>query len=71
VEASVDMNFLKFFLFLRLKSTKHPNTYTLSKALTEDVVFSYREKFSIVIIRPSLVWGALKEPLEGFVEGNC
>jgi alcohol-forming fatty acyl-CoA reductase len=63
------MNFKEFFS--RLKSTKHHNTYTLSKALAEDVVYSYREKFPIVIIRPSFVWGAMKEPLEGFVEGNC
>jgi alcohol-forming fatty acyl-CoA reductase len=58
-----------FIFFSRLKSTKHHNTYTLSKALAEDVVHSYRGKLPIVIIRPSLVWGAFQEPFEGFVEG--
>lgn len=61
--------FSSFLLFFRLQSTKHRNTYTLTKALAEDIVYSYREKFPIVIIRPSLVWGSVKEPLEGFVEG--
>ena len=53
----------------RFEVTKHHNTYTLSKALAEDVVCSYCEILPIVIIRPSLVWGAVKEPCSGFVEG--
>lgn len=53
----------------RLKTTKHPNSYTLSKALAEEVVYSFHKKLPIVIIRPSKVWYAIKEPFEGFIEG--
>jgi alcohol-forming fatty acyl-CoA reductase len=52
-----------------LGQTKHPNTYTLSKALAEDVVNHYKDAFPTVIIRPSQVWSSSKEPFEGFVEG--
>jgi alcohol-forming fatty acyl-CoA reductase len=52
-----------------LKSTKHPNTYTLSKALAEDVVHSFHQKLPIVIVRPSSVWYAVDEPFKGFIEG--
>lgn len=57
------------FDFQSLNNTKHPNTYTLSKALAEDIVYSYRTKFPIVIIRPSSVWYAMEEPFKGFIEG--
>ena len=50
-------------------STKHPNTYTLSKALSEDIIYSYHKKLPIVIIRPSQVWYSIEEPFPGFVEG--
>jgi nucleoside-diphosphate-sugar epimerase len=53
----------------RLSSTKHPNTYTLSKALTEELLFLFRKKFPIVIVRPSLIYNSLNEPFEGYVEG--
>lgn len=48
---------------------KLPNTYAYTKGLTEDLVHSFRSKFSIVIARPSIVTAAWKEPLPGFVEG--
>lgn len=57
------------FLFLRL-SIGFPNTYTLSKALTEDILMTYREKFPIVIIRPSMIFAAKDEPINGYVEGS-
>lgn len=59
----------KSFCFRRINHTKHPNTYTLSKALAEDIVHSFHKKFPIVIIRPSLVWYAINEPIKGFIEG--
>lgn len=48
---------------------KLPNTYAYTKGLTEDLVHSFRNKFSIVIARPSIVTASWKEPLPGFVEG--
>lgn len=53
-----------------MKSTSHPNTYTLSKALAEEVAYSYRSKVPIVVIRPSLIWFADKEPFAGYVSGR-
>lgn len=32
----------------------HPNTYTLTKALAEQVVKTYSERFKCVIVRPSI-----------------
>jgi alcohol-forming fatty acyl-CoA reductase len=52
-----------------LQHSKHPNTYTLSKALGEDVVHHYKDTFPVVVIRPSQVWSSVSEPFEGFVEG--
>lgn len=46
-----------------------PNTYALTKGLTEDLVHSYSEKFQIVIVRPSIVTAAWKTPYPGWIEG--
>ncbi|CAB3257568.1 unnamed protein product [Arctia plantaginis] len=45
-----------------------PNTYSYTKAITEDLVCEYSEKFPIAIARPSIVTAALKEPLVGWVD---
>jgi alcohol-forming fatty acyl-CoA reductase len=47
-----------------------PNTYALSKLFAEDLVYSYREKFPIVISRPSIVISAWEEPYRGWVESK-
>lgn len=47
-----------------------PNTYALTKSLTEDLVHSYANKIPIAICRPSIVTAAWKEPYEGWVEGT-
>lgn len=41
----------------------------MSKAVAEEIVHSFRETVPIVILRPSLVWFSLSEPLPGYVEG--
>ena len=46
-----------------------PNTYALTKGLTEDLVHSYSEKFPIAIARPSIVTAAWKSPFPGWIEG--
>ncbi|CAO1407990.1 unnamed protein product [Diamesa serratosioi] len=46
-----------------------PNTYAFSKGLSEDLVHSYKDKFSIVIARPTIVTAAWKEPFDGWIEG--
>jgi alcohol-forming fatty acyl-CoA reductase len=46
-----------------------PNTYALTKGLTEDLVHSYSRKFPIAIARPSIVTAAWKLPYPGWIEG--
>lgn len=46
-----------------------PNTYALTKGLTEHLVHSYASKFPIVIARPSIVTAAWKTPFPGWIEG--
>lgn len=33
------------------------------------MLYTFREKLPIVIIRPSLVWGSVNEPVKGYIEG--
>jgi fatty acyl-CoA reductase len=46
----------------------HPNTYTLTKSLAEQVVQHYSQYYPAVILRPSLVVPTYKEPLEGWTD---
>lgn len=46
-----------------------PNTYVYSKALSEDIVHSFKDTFPIAICRPAIVSAAYSEPMEGWVEG--
>uniref|UniRef100_A0A6G1SGE9 Fatty acyl-CoA reductase n=1 Tax=Aceria tosichella TaxID=561515 RepID=A0A6G1SGE9_9ACAR len=45
-----------------------PNTYTYTKAMAENVVDQYAGRMNVVIVRPSIVMSALKEPCEGWVD---
>ncbi|XP_073998703.1 fatty acyl-CoA reductase 1-like [Rhodnius prolixus] len=47
---------------------KHPNTYTLCKSLAEMVINDYKENLPIVIYRPSVVVGSVKEPEPGWLD---
>lgn len=55
----------------------HPNTYTLTKSMAEQVVAGYGQSLPISIVRPSIVTAALEEPYPGWVDnvygitGNC
>lgn len=46
----------------------HPNTYTYSKRLTEILVRDHFPEIPCVIVRPSIVTPALREPLPGWVD---
>nr|AWJ25018.1 fatty acyl-CoA reductase [Nilaparvata lugens] len=46
----------------------HPNTYTFSKALAEQVMVDYSTKIPVVIVRPSVVINSMHEPLVGWLE---
>ena len=47
---------------------KHPNTYTLTKHMAEQIVNDYKEKLPICIVRPSIVTAAINEPYFGWVD---
>ncbi|XP_046616980.1 putative fatty acyl-CoA reductase CG5065 isoform X1 [Neodiprion virginianus] len=46
----------------------HPNTYTFTKALAEDIVAKHSTVLPIVIVRPSIVAASWKEPRPGWVD---
>lgn len=56
------------FSLKRFLKRGHPNTYTLTKSFAEDLVHSYRDKFKITIVRPSIILGAISEPFPGWIE---
>ncbi|XP_050536687.1 fatty acyl-CoA reductase wat-like [Daktulosphaira vitifoliae] len=45
-----------------------PNTYTFTKAITENLVLNYSKTIPIGIFRPSIVGSSYKEPLPGYLE---
>ena len=47
---------------------QRPNTYTFTKAITEQLVKEERGELPISIVRPSIVVGARSEPLPGWVD---
>ncbi|CAH0712910.1 unnamed protein product, partial [Brenthis ino] len=48
--------------------SSEPNTYSYTKAITEDLVAEYSSKYPIAIGRPSIVTAAWKEPAPGWVD---
>ncbi|XP_065159367.1 putative fatty acyl-CoA reductase CG5065 [Atheta coriaria] len=52
----------------KLVVTKHPNTYTFTKAMAESIVQEYAGKLPTAIVRPSIVTNAWKEPFEGWID---
>jgi alcohol-forming fatty acyl-CoA reductase len=47
----------------------HPNTYTFTKNLAEQIVSSNSTSFPVAIVRPSIISASLKEPCPGWL-GN-
>ncbi|XP_052565321.1 putative fatty acyl-CoA reductase CG5065 isoform X2 [Culex pipiens pallens] len=47
-----------------------PDTYSYTKALTEDLVNGLRDRLPIAIARPTIVTAAWKEPVPGWIEGT-
>ena len=47
---------------------KHPNTYTFTKALAEKYLIENCAQIPIIIVRPSIVVAAWKEPFPGWVD---
>ncbi|XP_073831839.1 fatty acyl-CoA reductase wat-like [Musca autumnalis] len=55
-------------IFLRKFCPEHPNSYTFSKSLAEHIVDDYRDKFPVVILRPSIVVSSYREPFSGWID---
>ena len=47
---------------------ERPNTYTFTKAITEQLISQEREHLPISIVRPSIVTGSIKEPIPGWID---
>jgi fatty acyl-CoA reductase len=45
-----------------------PNTYTFTKAIAEQVINEERGVLPIAIVRPSIVVGAMQEPVKGWID---
>lgn len=48
--------------------TVHPNTYTFTKAVAENMLQQTKDNLPVVIFRPSVVTGALQEPEPGWID---
>ena len=46
----------------------HPNTYTFTKNLAEQIVFNDCKSFPTAIVRPSIIGASLEEPCPGWVD---
>ena len=46
----------------------HPNTYTFSKCLAENLLAARREEVPLSIVRPSIVSASLKQPFAGWID---
>jgi alcohol-forming fatty acyl-CoA reductase len=53
--------------FCRLIGSR-PNTYTFTKALAEHVLVQQSGNLPVVIVRPSIVTAAWREPIPGWVD---
>ena len=52
----------------RLTVGERPNTYTFTKAIAEQLINEERGSLPISIVRPSIVAGAIAEPMPGWVD---
>ncbi|XP_001359882.2 putative fatty acyl-CoA reductase CG5065 [Drosophila pseudoobscura] len=46
----------------------HVNTYTFTKSIAEQIVNAYKDVIPIVIVRPSIVTAAYREPYPGWID---
>jgi alcohol-forming fatty acyl-CoA reductase len=46
----------------------HPNTYTLTKQMAEQIVVEYHDRLPLCIVRPSIVTASINEPYPGWID---
>ncbi|MFO1463905.1 MAG: SDR family oxidoreductase [bacterium] len=54
-----------------LKETGHPNTYTLTKCLSEHLLLENRGSVPLTIVRPSIVSACWKFPFAGWIDSRA
>lgn len=47
---------------------QHPNTYTLTKSMAEQIVAGFGQTLPISIVRPSIVTSSIEEPFPGWID---
>lgn len=48
----------------------HPNTYTFTKNLAEQLLLAKATKLPLAVVRPSIIGAAMEEPYPGWVDSN-
>ncbi|CAI8616327.1 unnamed protein product, partial [Vicia faba] len=70
---NADSNTMKFALkdYGMERANLHgwPNTYVFTKAMGEMLLMHHKENVSLIIIRPTVVTGTIKDPFPGWIEG--
>ncbi len=51
-----------------LARTRHPNTYTLTKAIAEHMMSGGRRSVPLTIVRPSIITASREQPLPGWID---
>lgn len=51
-----------------LEETRHPNTYTLTKCLTEHLLAERRGTTRLSVVRPSIISASWREPFPGWID---
>jgi len=46
----------------------YPNTYTFTKFLTEHMLLKMKGDIPLNIVRPTIIGGSYREPMEGWVD---
>jgi nucleoside-diphosphate-sugar epimerase len=54
-----------------LELTGHPNIYSLSKCLAENLISERRGSLPVTIVRPSIICAAWKHPMPGWIDSKA
>jgi alcohol-forming fatty acyl-CoA reductase len=46
----------------------YPNTYTYTKALSEQIVRKYGGNMNVAIVRPAIITTTMEEPVQGYTD---
>jgi fatty acyl-CoA reductase len=46
-----------------------PNTYVFTKAMGEMLIVNQKDNIALIIIRPTMVTGTIRDPFPGWIEG--